>query len=260
MDKQGMSRFFKSIPIKISKHSPEILTGIGIAGMMATTFMAVKATPKAIQLIEDKKAEANEEKLPATEVVKVTWKCYIPAAVTGIASIACLIGACSINARRNAALITAYNISKTALEEYKEKVVETIGEEKEKVVREKLAKDKVDKNLSHNSEIIATGYGNELCYDCVFGRFFRSDQNSIERAVNAINRKITSSVEMCASLNDFYNALGLPSIKIGDKLGWKLDDGEIQIEYDAILTEEGTPCLAISYNVAPKYEYTGYPY
>ena len=260
MDKQDLSRFFKSIPIRISRHGPEILTGVGIAGMIGTTVMAVKATPKAIQLLEDKKKETGVEQLPVKEVVKATWKRYIPAAITGVASAACLIGACSINARRTAAIITAYNLSKTALEEYKEKVVETIGEEKEKAIREKVAKDRLDKNPVRDNEIIVTGNGDDLCYDGVFGRPFRSNKNAIERAVNAVNRKIASSVDMYASLNEFYEALGLPPTEIGDKLGWKLDDGEIQVEYDAILTDEGRPCLSISYNVTPKYDYSKYPF
>ena len=74
MDKQDLSRFFKSIPIRISKHGPEILTGVGIAGMIGTTVMAVKATPKAIQLLEDKKKETGVEQLPVKEVVKATWR------------------------------------------------------------------------------------------------------------------------------------------------------------------------------------------
>ena len=65
---------------------------------------------------------------------------------------------------------------------------------------------------------------------------------------------------MYASLNEFYEALGLPPTEIGDKLGWKLDDGEIRVEYDAILTDEGRPCLSISYNVTPKYDYSKYPF
>ena len=260
MDKKVFSNFIKTIPLKISKHSPEILTGVGIAGMIGTTIMAVRATPKASKLIEEKKQELQEEKLHPVEVVKATWKCYIPAAVTGVASVACLIGACSINARRNAAIITAYNLSKTALEEYKEKVVETLGEEKEKTIQEKIAKDKVDNNPAKSHEIIPTENGEELCYDGVFGRWFKSDRNSIERAINEINRKIATSVGMYASLNEFYEELGLPPTDIGDKLGWKLDDGKLSIDYDAVLNDEGKPCIVIRYNVVPKYDYSNYPF
>ena len=111
----NLSNMVKSVGATMKKHSPEILTGIGVAGMIATTVMAVKATPKAILLINEKEVELKVEKLTLAETVKTTWKCYIPAAITGVSSIACIIGASSVNARRNAALATAYTLSETAL-------------------------------------------------------------------------------------------------------------------------------------------------
>ena len=119
----------------LKKHSSTILTVISAGGVVATTVLAVKATPKALQLIEAKKVEVGlqpDTPLPTKEVVKATWKCYIPAATTGVLSATCIIGASRVNLRRNAALATAYKISETALSEYKEKVVETIGEKKAK--------------------------------------------------------------------------------------------------------------------------------
>ena len=57
MNKPNVADLFKSVKMVVSKHSPEILTGIGIAGMITTTILAVKATPKALTLVEDKKKE-----------------------------------------------------------------------------------------------------------------------------------------------------------------------------------------------------------
>ena len=144
MSKFNSTKFISSIKSTIVSHSPEILTGIGIAGMIATSIMAIKATPKAIKLIEEKEKEVGD-KLTPIETIKATWKCYIPATVTCVTSTACLIGASSVNARRNAALATAYSLSKTALSEYKDAVVETIGEKKEKVVRENVGRAKCGK-------------------------------------------------------------------------------------------------------------------
>jgi len=114
----------------MKKHSPEILTGIGIAGMIAPPVPAVRATPKALQLIDTREIKENR-RLSNKEIVATTWKCYVPAAVTGVLSTACLVGASSANLRRNTALATAYSISETALKEYKEKAVEVVGEKKE---------------------------------------------------------------------------------------------------------------------------------
>lgn len=248
---------FKNLSSAVSRHSPEILTGIGIAGFVATAIMAVKATPKALRSLEEAKAEKGaDEKFTVVDTVKATWKPYIPAVVTGATSAACLIGASSVNARRNAALMTAYNVTRTALTEYKDKVVETIGEKKEQVIRESIAKDKIENDPVHSSEVIVTERGNTLCYDAVFGRYFRSDIDTIKRAINSINRKIVTCDYV--SLNEFYDEIGLPPVDIGHKLGWNIDDGEIEIDFSSQLAEDGTPCLVISYNVSPKYNFSRY--
>ena len=253
MVKFNARQIIKGIQVTMSKHSPEILTGIGIAGMVATTVLAVRATPKALGLLEEKKLETDH--ISAVDTVKTTWKCYIPAAVTGVTSIACLIGANSVNARRSAALATAYSLSQTALTEYKDKVVETIGEKKEQVIRENIAKDKLENNPVRSNEVIITDKGTTLCYDGIFGRYFKSDIDTIKRAVNAINRKMVSG-DMYVSLNEFYDEIGLGPIPIGDDLGWNLDDGTIEVDFTSQLAEDGTPCLVILYNVEPKYGYS----
>ena len=63
MNKEGLKRTIKSAERVLTKYSPGILTGIGIAGMIGATFMAVKATPKALYLIETKKEESEVEEL-----------------------------------------------------------------------------------------------------------------------------------------------------------------------------------------------------
>lgn len=251
MNSSGVTKFFKTTQLFVTKHSPEILTGLGIAGMIGSTILAVKATPKALELCEEVKRKKEEP--TKLDYVKATWKCYIPTVVTGATSAACLIGASSVNARRNAALATAYKLSETAFSEYKEKVIETIGENKEKTVKDKIAKDKIEKDPVSTKEIIVTEKGTTLCYDGLFGRYFKSDIDTIRRAVNAINRHIVSYDY--ASLNDFYRELGLGPVKIGEDLGWKLDDGQVEIDFSSQLAEDGTPCLVIMYNVAPRYDF-----
>lgn len=253
MDKSTVTSLAKNVQASLTKNAPSILTGIGIAGMIGTTIMAVKATPKALQCIEEKKKEIHSDKLPVVEVVKATWKCYVPAAVTGVGSAACLIRANSLSTRRNAALLTAYNLSKTALSEYKDKVVETIGEKKEKAIIDAISKDKVEKDPIVNHEVIVTDKGSTLCYDALFGRYFTSDIDTIKRAENSLNRIVVSN--MYASLNEFYGEIGLSRVEIGDDLGWNLDDGQIEIEFSSQIASDGRPCIVIHYNVAPSYDY-----
>ena len=251
--KKELAKSFLSLKTAIKKHSPEILTGIGIAGMITTTVMAVRATPKALILIEERKEEIGAEKLEAMDMVKTTWACYIPAAITGTLSVACLIGASSVNARRNAALATAYTLSESALKDYQGKVIEMFGEKKNEAVKDAVAKDKVEKNPVVTREVIITEKGNTLCYDAISGRYFKSDIEKIKKAECELNRQMLD--DMYVSLNDFYYEIGLDSVKLGDELGWNVDNGYIDLSFSSQLASDGTPCLVIDYSVAPRYDY-----
>ena len=254
MNRSKMAQFVRGVKMNVSKHSPEILMGLGIAGMITTVVLAVKETPKALDLIaeaEDKKGE----QLKKTEVVKATWKCYIPAVVTGATSIACLIGASTKNAKRNAALATAYKLSETALSEYREKVVETIGEEKEKVVREKVSEEKLKQNPIEKNEIIFTDNGDTQFYEPLSGRYFKSDIEHINKIVNRLNKSMLHDMFGYITLNEFYEELGLDMVELGEDLGWNLDKGLIDIEFTSKIASNGKPCIVLDYINAPHYNY-----
>lgn len=262
MSKLNMGKLFKDVQSAVSKHSPEILTGVGIAGMITTTVLAVKATPKALTLIEHKKEELKldpADNLTPIETVKATWKCYIPAAVTGVMSVACLVGASSVNARRNAALATAYNLSATALSEYKEKVIETIGEKKEREIRDKVAEDKLEQNPVNPSAIVVTSKGNTRFMDSITKRRFTSDIETINQIVNRLNRRMVNG-EDYISLNEFYYEIGLEGCDVGDELGWNVARGLIELPEPphAIVDTDGVPCIVLEYQVAPKRGFNSY--
>lgn len=261
MNKQALSKFAKDVQMSLSKHSPGILIGIGIAGMITTTVLAVKATPKALCLMEEKKQELDVETLTPVEIVKATWRCYVPAAVTGAASIACLIGSNSVNAKRNAALATAYKISETALTEYRDKVVETIGEKKERTVQDKLSEKHVKDTPLNRTEVIVTGKGQTLCLDPLSHRYFYSSKDRIDRVINKLNYEITTSPfdTEGVTLNDFYEEIGLPGTMTGDNLGWNLRTGLIEYHPGSQIVledgeHEGEPCLVIEFTNPPKYD------
>lgn len=257
MNKQNVTNFFKSIGNKVSKHSPEILTAIGIAGMVTTTVMAVKATPKALELIEEKKKELElkpDEELTAIETVQAAWKPYVPAVATGIFSTACLIGSHSIHAKRNMALASAYKISTTALNEYREKVVETIGENKEKKVRDAVAKKKVEEKPVTKSEVYITGGGSSLIFDPISGRYFESTIDKIKRAELELNSRMVDGMEMYMSLNEFYDEIGLPHTQMGDQLGWRADN-RLDIAFSSQIADNEKPCLVVDYINPPVYGY-----
>lgn len=253
MNKLNWSKMANDIRSGLQKHSPEILTGIGIAGLITTTVLAVRATPKALLMIEEKKIEEDVDKLKPVEVVRTTWTCYIPATVTGALSIACLVGASSVSLKRNTALATAYSLSESALKTYQEKVIETIGEKKEKEIRDEIAKGQLKKDPLVNKEVIVTGKGETLCYDTISGRYFKCDIEKIRRVEAMLNKELYSS--MYVSLNDFYYEIGLRSTELGDELGWNTDMGPINFDFSSQLAEDDTPCLVINYHIAPRYDY-----
>ena len=252
MSKSKMAQLMRVAKTSITKHSPEILTGIGIAGMITTTVLAVKATPKAIRLIEEAKEEKGED-LTKAETVKTCWKAYIPAAATCVASTACLIGASSVSIRRNAMLATAYKLSETAFSEYKEKVVETIGDEKEKVVREKVSEERIKKNPITKNEIIMTDYGDTQFYETLSGRYFKSNIEQIKKVVNYLNKDMLQDMFGTISLNEFYDELELERIDLGDELGWRVDKGLIEIDFTSKIADNGKPCIVLDYINAPHY-------
>lgn len=258
MNTQALAKLARNLKLSLSKRSPEILMGMGIAGMITTTVLAVKATPKALHLVDEKKKELEVEKLTPVETVKTTWKCYVPAAITGVASIGCLVGSNSANARRYAALTTAYKISETAYAEYRDKVVETIGEKKEKTIRDKVSKEQIEKYPLKHADVIVTGKGRTLCFDPLSHRYFYSSLEKIQRAVNNLNKQIiVDAFDSGVTINDFYDAIGIPGTATGDNLGWKIDY-LIEIYPSAQMAEEGTehegePCMVLNYTNPPQY-------
>lgn len=241
----------------VKKHSPGILTGIGVTGFFIAAGMAVQETPKALKLIEKKKQELQVEKLTVKETVKTTWKCYIPSAITAITSAACIVGASSVSARRNAALATAYTISETAAREYRDKVVDAIGEKKEHAVRDAVAKEQIEKNPVSKSKVVVTGFGNTKCFDPWNSRYFDSDAERIRKGVNDLNYQLIN--EGCVSLNDFYYSIGLDESKTGEVLGWNINrDGQVQLRFSAQVDENNTPCLVLDFINPPQYGYSQY--
>ena len=253
MKKENFKGLINGIKKTIIRKSPEILVGIGIAGMVTTTVLAVKATPKALELIREKEEELGVEKLTAGETVKTAWKCYIPAVATCALSTACIISSSTVHSKRNAAIAAAYELSQKALVDYKDAVIETIGEKKEQIVKEKIAENRLKEDPVSKKEVILTGKGSTLCYESLSGRYFESDMESIKHAVNALNAQMLD--DMYVSLNDFYDLIGLSYTDMGEKLGWSIDDGLVETSFSAKTTDDGQLCLVLDYSIQPKYNF-----
>ena len=253
MKNKSINNFFQNIVRTMRSYSPEILIGLGISGMIYSTVMAVKSTPKAMILIDDKKKELKKNDLKPIEIIRSTYKCYIPTIITTAFSIGCIITASNISNKRHAALATAYSLSESALRVYQEKVIETIGEKKEQQIRDEVAKDHISKQPATKSEIIITESGNTLCYDSLSGRYFKSDIEKLRKAINELNHSMIN--DMCVSLNDYYDLIGLKGISVGDRLGWNANDSLVELSFSTQLADNGVPCLVVDFIARPKYNY-----
>ena len=241
----------KSVWAGAKKHSPEILIGMGIAGAASSVIFAVKATPKAMILLEEKRQELGVEKLEAKEIIKTAAPVYIPTAVSFGVSVACIVGASSVNARRNAALTAAYTLSESTLRTYRDKVLETVGEDKEREIRQKAAIEQQQSTPEPQTLVVSSAAGQLKCFDSLSGRYFVSTKNEIDKAVNEFNRQLRD--DMRISLNDWYDLIGLDTNKLGDMLGWDIERGYVETCYASRLDEDGLPCLVVNYVEPPHY-------
>lgn len=240
------------------KHAPAILTYLGIGGFFTTTALAVVKTPEAMHLIDEKKRREQRGQLTMGQVIKATWKCYIPAAVMAVGSTGCLIGANVINGRRQAALMAAYSLSERAVAQYHAKVVETLGKRKEQAIREAVDKERIDNDPPSKEILMAAGNGKTLCYDAFCGRYFYSDRAAIMSAVNELNRRMSTYTEPYVSLNQLYMEVGLPVVEVGDLMGWNVNTDLIKVFFTSQLVDGTTPALVMSFDTTPDYKYNTY--
>lgn len=247
-----LSNIAKRAEKLIADNSPVILTAVAVTGTITTAVLASRASFKAKELfdIEEYHREYVEEVAPMDirEKVNLSWKLYVPAVGTGAITIACIIGANRIGTRRAAAMAAAYSLSEKAFVEYKDKVIEKMGETKEQKVRDSIAQDRVDANPVSTREVIITGGGDVLCYDSITGRYFESNVETLRKAQNDINQQILSS--MYATLHEFYSLIGLPSTLYSSEVGWN-NDNMLELQFSTVLSEDGKPCLSVGYATYP---------
>lgn len=150
----------------ITKNAPHILMAMGTGGSVTALIFAAKASPAANKAIWDARTEKTAtrlemspeevrekadiryeyDKLTIPETVKACGKYYIPAIGMEAFSLLCFWGAHGIDVRRQAVLAGLYSTAEQALIEYQKKVVEMIGKEPEREIRNAIAQDHVDRN------------------------------------------------------------------------------------------------------------------
>jgi hypothetical protein len=234
----------KSIGAWVLNNSTTILTAVNSLGVVATAISSGHATTMAIRILEEGRKEGAPP-LTFKEKVKKTWKCYIPTAVLGAATIATGVKSNSLSLKKSAALTGLYTLSETTLNEYRAKVAHEIGSSKELKIRDSVAADKVARAPVPGPTIIA-GEGTVLAYEAMNEeRPFYISIEGARKAMNDINYRMITKMEMYASLNEFYEALGISGIELGEESGWNADN-PIDLIFSSTL-KDGKPAVFIDY-------------
>lgn len=239
------------------KYAPQIATGIGLGLALVAGVRAVQKTPEAVRLIEKKKEEKKDE-LTVTETVKTVWKCYLPSVIIFIVACVLIIGGQRISTRRAVAAATACSLYETQLKQYQEAAKEVLGDKKEAEIRTQMARNEVTSRPPLSTDdIVSTGRGNALFYDELSKRYFWSDPAYVDKIFQNLNFQLLD--EMYVSLNDYWDALGLPTTNPGNLICWCVNDGKIDPSFDVILVAsgpyEGYPCKVIGFYCEPEYSY-----
>lgn len=264
---ESLKRIGHELFEEVREKSPRILAGGAIVGLGASVYFTWKARPKCDEILSERKKrleEVKEEYSDPDEVKKETARINIdaagkmvgalaPLAVTVGVTGASIIAADRINYRRLVAATTMYDISNEALTIYKKKMKDVVGEEKAEEVKKKVADEIVAENPVNDMTIIDTGKGDLIYMDVYTGRYFRSSKVAIESAVNDINYQLVG--DMFVSLNEFYDRIGLPAVKLGDQFGFDVNKGMLHVEYSYGETPDGNHCILLDYDVYTRYRF-----
>lgn len=246
----------KQVGYFCKRHSTKILTGLSCAGTVATAVVTAKNTPKAMILLEQAQMDKGDEPLTWQEKVKATWKCYIPTAICVSTSLACGIASNVKSLKTEAALLSAYSLSQDAAKIYQEKVVEAVGEKKEKNISDKANQTYLN-NRDKDITITSTGLGDYLMYLKFSGRYIRASREALDRIACEVRNEITCDGYI--SVNEIEaGKIGLRNTAAGDVLGynkWNMDT-EFDFVYiyndPAALPEVGEAAIVVDMVPEPK--------
>lgn len=248
------------------RNASTVLSILGGVGVVGTAVLAVKATPKAVTLINEAKKEKGED-LTKLETVKAAGKVYIPAVATGAATLACIFGANVLNKRHQAALMSAYALVDTSFKEYKGKVRELYGEETHQEIVNAIMIEKAEDIYVHseclcaNCDLSVEEHKSEpkLFYDEYANRYFEATIEQVITAEYHLNRNYI--LRGCAVLNELYEFLGLTPTQYGSVVGWApVDEGMYWIDFNhrKVVMEDGLECYILEMPFEPTIEYEDY--
>lgn len=232
----------------IKNNSSSILTCLGAGGVVATVVLAIKATPKAIDKIKtariDKAVDIQDgriinhidrsksgwQQLPELTVLETVMACgkeYIPTVAVGAASLVCIFGSNVLSRRQQASMAAAYTALASAFEGYRDKVRTICGPDTDEMIVRAMEQEKQDAEDDRPPwDEIQTFYLE--CNGCA-PKFFERTMEQVMRAEYEANRLFILKGSL--TLNEFLQILNLPTVEVGDSIGWEEYIGETQFGY-----------------------------
>lgn len=239
-------------------HKPEILTGLGLSGLVVSNIFTAIGTYNFIRETDKKKEELGVEQLPIPEYIKSGIKYYSPSVGVVTGSGACFLGGLFDSFKRLDTMATALGLSEATLKLTEAKMTDILGEKKAQEIKDEVNIEKAHQARIKDDDILDTPYsagpGAVLCFDPISQRPFKC---TIER-IHEVEKLLTKDLycSMWVSLNDYYDLIGLSRSTLGDDLGWNTDTGiEFCYSYGAVGAEDSRPCLVISFRVEPRFDY-----
>ena len=173
------------------KHGGTIFAIGASIGVGLTMWETGKATVKATTFVTMNKDEPMTKK----EIVKDCWKFYLPAAALGAGTIACILGSNALNKKQIASLTAGYMALGKAYQEYRQKVIENFGIEKEAEIHDQIKEEKLPEVREKMEE------EKLLCYEPISKRYFHATEIELTDAFYNVNRYFALNGEL--SMNDF---------------------------------------------------------
>lgn len=258
----NLKQVFNGLATKAQKYSPELLIGFGIASYLTSLILAVKATPKAEDLIVQAEDE-KEDALTIVETVKAAWKPYVPAALTFVTGTGAVICGLKIKNDRFAETATALAVSQAMVSKYQEKTEELAGKDKADEIDKEVRKD-VARNMAKDSvnALPPSNIAGVLPFwDPFSNTAFYISLLGLKTAGVNLNQRIYTGSEPYVTYDDLYDELNeqgaYPPLKhtaISCDYGWTPDMGgiEFDVDSDGIPFEhghwnDGTPCYIMSF-------------
>lgn len=251
--KQTLGRVYGNTLLYLKRSSPTILCCAAAVGVVGTAVASVKATPKAMRLLEEAKAEKGED-LSKTEIMLVSAPLYIPAAAIGVGTVFCIFGANILNKRQQARMMSAYALLCNYHKEYRNKLIELHGKKADVEIRDAIIRERCDYHVI-DSDIPE---GKVIFYEEISGESIVRYEREVIDAEYHLNRNF--SLRGYASLNEFYDFLGIPETEYGETVGWSAADGYGWIDFEHRLISRddgGTDMYAIDMIFPPEVDFMG---